>query len=106
MLNKFIGHFNLEAESTRTLPRWILFLIGTASLIISIYQFGNSNVKYAILSLCFSFLFIVGEVHNRTLIKIKEEYNSNSNFKIVYTSLILGLALGITITYLILKIFI
>ena len=96
----------MEAESKCTFPSRILFLIGTASLIISIYQFSNSNIKYAILSLCFSLLFISGEFHNRALIKIKQDKNSSNYNKIIYTTLILGISLGITITYLILRILI
>ena len=96
----------MEAESKHTFPPWILFLIGTASLIISIFQFSNANIKYAILSLCFSSIFIAGEFHNHMLIKIKQDDNSNNYNTIIHTSLILGIALGITITYLILKIFI
>ena len=83
--------------------RGILLASGILSLFISLMQLLNDNVKYSILSLCYSSIFIMAYIQNLVISKNKKAGLLESNPRLIYSSLMLGLFLGITVAYIVLE---
>ena len=79
----------------------VLFVFGLISLMISIIQLYNSNITDGILSLFYTGIFWMGGIHNKFLINYKLSGEHKNSNQIIFSSLMLGIFIGGTCTYLI-----
>jgi len=103
MMNKIVKLYKNTIPYCKSFVAKILFVLALLALIISFIQLSNSNIKYSILSLCYSGVFFSSSFYNHIVSTNKVE-KSKSNVRLIYSSLILGFFIGTTFTYVILKI--
>jgi len=92
----------MNKTSSKKILSKVLLVLGLISLIVSIIQFSNSNATYGILSLFYTGIFWMGGIHNKILKNYKLSGEHKNPNQIIFSSLMLGILIGGTCTYLIL----